>query len=277
MVVWGGPSDTYYQWGQFVDPVYESAPYTHSIHLASIDFADRLLLNGHLVVRCDHGGGHTPGPVSYDPDRGGYVWPQSWPFRYLYDHVRGQPSPYATSFPAGTMPSSCTLPTPPTPVEVLFSTVASINDEPRDGLGDSFWPLPAPNPYLLVGSDRELRGIMEFDLSAFAGNTIRSARLVGAIHENNALYTGPRDFTFVMYTANGISDLGDFEIGGALVGTTSFSPPNEVSVWFDIDVTSQLQDLLDGGAQFAGIRAECASPISAASVLDGNTRLVILP
>ena len=110
MVSWGGPSDAYYHWGQTVDPLYESAPYTHSFHLASIDFADRLEQNGQLVVRCDHGGGHAPGPVSNDPSRGGYLWPQSWPFRYLYDHVRGQPSPYATSFPTGTMPASCVLP-----------------------------------------------------------------------------------------------------------------------------------------------------------------------
>jgi hypothetical protein len=107
MIVWGGPNDAYYQWGQIVDPLYESSPYTHSFDLAALDFAARLEQNAQFVVRCDHGGGHTPGPISYDASRGGYLWPQNWPFRWLYDHVRGAPSPFAAGFPAGTMPSAC--------------------------------------------------------------------------------------------------------------------------------------------------------------------------
>ncbi len=141
MIVWGGTSDANYQWGQSVDPLYESAPYTHSFDLAANDFADRLELNGQLVVRCNHGSGHEPGPVSNDPSRGGYVWPQNWPFRYLYDHVRGQPSPYETSFPAGTMPSSCTLPPPPPPNPDLLPCLVGGNVINFDGqAGDYIHP-----------------------------------------------------------------------------------------------------------------------------------------
>lgn len=108
MVSWGGTTDTYYQWGQTVDPAYRlgqtpntQAYYTHSFHLAATDFVNRLVQNGHYLVQCNHGGGHQPGPV-------GFAWPQSWPFRFLYDATRGMVHPYRSGgIPAGTMPTVC--------------------------------------------------------------------------------------------------------------------------------------------------------------------------
>ena len=84
MVVWGGPADTY---GNF------------SFDVASRDFSEELQDDGHFVVECDHGGGHTvpQGAASF-----------TW--RFFEEHPKGlEAEPWADGLPSE-LPSYCVLP-----------------------------------------------------------------------------------------------------------------------------------------------------------------------
>lgn len=102
MVGWGGTTDTVNASEAF-DPAYASPPgsNTYSFHIAAQDFANRLIADGDNTFRCNYGGGHfTVGPVTS-------WWPQNWPFQFLYQHVRGQPSNWFDgSIPPNTIPAS---------------------------------------------------------------------------------------------------------------------------------------------------------------------------
>lgn len=82
-LLWGGPSDTF---GNF------------SFETASLELSRRLRANGSFVLHCVGDFGHALPPM---PE-------QIWPF--FRDHVRGQPSPYASGVPGGTFPGICRVP-----------------------------------------------------------------------------------------------------------------------------------------------------------------------
>ena len=86
MITWGGPSDTYGGGAvRFED--------------LSLTFSAGLQADGHFVVECDHGRGHTLPPWGIGP-----VW------SFLSAHPKGvSPSPWADGLPAD-MPSDCRIP-----------------------------------------------------------------------------------------------------------------------------------------------------------------------
>jgi hypothetical protein len=136
--------------------------------------------------------------------------------------------------------------------------VASIHDEPRDGLGDSFNDPPFVG-LIRATSSREDRPIQEYDVSPYIGMTVSSARISGTIYNNNAGGDWPRAFDFILYYGNGQADLSDFEIPGTTVGTAlwpTYPPP----LTFSFDATAAVQALLDGGAQYVGLKVVGTSP-----------------
>lgn len=84
MLIWGGASDTY---GTF------------SFDIANQDLSEGLQDDGHFVVECDHGGGHTI------PSGAGEM---AWMF--MTDHPKGvDPEPWKNAVPAGA-PDYCIIP-----------------------------------------------------------------------------------------------------------------------------------------------------------------------
>src|SRR5882672_2692678 len=81
------------------------------------------------------------------------------------------------------------------------SVVASIDDSPRDGLGDTFNNAPFDG-LLRQTAGNEDRAIQEFDLSSLSGATLGSAMLSGTVFVNNAFDNGPRNFDFSLYAGN---------------------------------------------------------------------------
>ncbi len=82
LLVWGGPTDTY---GNF------------SFDSTTRTFSTRLQADGHLVVECEGTFGHQ-----LPPDQESFV-------RFLNDHRRGQPEPYANGLPSN-WPGWCRIP-----------------------------------------------------------------------------------------------------------------------------------------------------------------------
>jgi hypothetical protein len=144
--------------------------------------------------------------------------------------------------------------------------VASIHDEPLDGYGDSF---NGAFPGLLrQQSYREDRAIQEYDVSPYAGMMVTSAEISGTIYVNNGGGDWPRIFDFIIYDGNGQADLSDFEIAGTVVGVETW-PQDSGPLAFSFDVTAEVQDLLDGGGEFVGLKVDPTSENSFPSILDG--------
>ena len=157
--------------------------------------------------------------------------------------------------------------------DLLPAVRASIHDEPRDGLGDSFNDAPFEG-LLRVQSSRADRAIAEYDVSAFAGGNVTSATIHGTIFNNNAGGDFPRVFEFLIYSGNGQADLSDYQIDAVLVGKASWpapSPPLE----FSFDVAEAVQDVLDSGATFVGFRVQGISDNLFPSILGDDATLSI--
>jgi poly(3-hydroxybutyrate) depolymerase len=86
LVMWGGATDTY-----------GTPPFNVDFSATSSDFANRLEGDGHLVMRCDHGGGHS---VPFEIHDVLSAW--------LAPHVYGQPSPFEDGDDSA-FPSWCSL------------------------------------------------------------------------------------------------------------------------------------------------------------------------
>ncbi len=166
-----------------------------------------------------------------------------------------------------------TILTPAAADDLLPAVRASIHDEPRDDVGDSFNNSPFEG-LLRVQSHRADRAIAEYDLSAFAGGNVNSATIHGTIFNNNAGGDFPRVFEFVIYAGNGQADLSDYQIDGTVVGEASWgapSPPLE----FSFDIADAVQEVLDSGATFVGFRVQGISDNLFPSILDEATTLSI--
>jgi hypothetical protein len=147
---------------------------------------------------------------------------------------------------------------------------ASIKDTPRDGLGDGFNATPFEG---LVRQTAALedRAVEEFDVSALSGAILQSATLSGNVYVNNAFDVGLRTFDFSLYAGNGVADVSDFEIASILVGTGAYHPPGQTTFPYSFDVTAALQQLLNGGATFAGLKLDSSSEPNFPNILDFAT------
>jgi hypothetical protein len=150
-------------------------------------------------------------------------------------------------------------------VDVTPAFLIALDDFPRDGVADA----TNLTPFILKVSTREMRATAEFDLSAFASLT--SARLQGTVVMGNSVDSGVRILDFLLYSADGVSDLADFGILGVVVGSVSYQPPTDPSVFYDFDVRDEIQSLLDGGATFVGLRVQARNEPQEVSVLPNPT------
>ncbi len=142
--------------------------------------------------------------------------------------------------------------TAPLAAQSLTSVVAfSVHDEPVDGLGDTF---NASTSLVRTQSTRADRAMHEFDANPIAGQLIVSATVSGTVSVNNAFDNGVRTFDFELYAGNGIADLDDYQIPGTVVGSGSYQPPIDTSFSYSFDVTATLQQLIDCGATFIGLK-----------------------
>jgi hypothetical protein len=146
-------------------------------------------------------------------------------------------------------------------VDVEPAFLVALDDLPRDGVADAI----NPTPFILMVSTREMRATAEFDLSAFSSLT--SARLQGRVVMASSADSGVRTLDFVLYAADGVSDLADFGIPGVAVGSVSYQPPTDPSVLYDFDVRNEIQSLLDGGTTIVGLRVQAQNEPQESSVL----------
>lgn len=158
--------------------------------------------------------------------------------------------------------------------DLLPVVVASIHDEPRDGLGDSF-NSSSFEGLLREQSTREDRAILEYDVSAFGGSSITIATVSGRVSVNNSFNNGVRTFDFLLYDGNGQADLSDFQISATVVGSGSYHPPPDTFFDFSFDVTAEVQGLITGGATHIGLKVDCSSNPNFPNILSPITLLSI--
>lgn len=158
--------------------------------------------------------------------------------------------------------------------QLMPIVAASIHDEPRDGLGDSFNADPFTG-LLREQSTREDRAILEYDASAFVGGGIDSATVAGRVDVNNSFDNGVRTFNVIIYSGNGLADLSDFQVGGTVIGSFSYHPPDDLSVTFSFDATNAVRDLLNNGRGFIGVKVDCTSDPNFPNILSPTTSLTI--
>jgi hypothetical protein len=155
--------------------------------------------------------------------------------------------------------------------DVPPTVFASIQDSPVDGMGDTFNAAPFHGVISISTPQLESRAIQEFNVSAFTGTSIQSAILAGKVSVNNSFDVGVRTFDFLLYTANGVAELSDFQIPALFVGAGQYYPPAPPNFTYSFDVTSVLQTMLDGGATWVGLKVVCTSDPNYPNILDDTT------
>lgn len=163
-----------------------------------------------------------------------------------------------------------------TATDVAPTVVASIHDQPFDGVGDSFNAAPFEGLLRKGSPTQEDRAIQEFAVASFTGQSLASATLQGAIASNNAFDVGVRTFEFRLYAGNGSADLSDFAVTGVVVGTASYHPPITTSLTYTFDVSAAAQSLLAGGATWIGVQVRCTTDPNYPNVLDVTTSRLAL-
>ncbi len=136
--------------------------------------------------------------------------------------------------------------------EFLPVVSASIQDRPRDGLGDGF---NSASGFLLLMHPRESRAIVEFDPGNMKSRTITQGTLDFAITMDKQGGAKYREFNIVLYAGNGIADLQDFSVEGISAGKVGYDVSSGTTA-FHLDVTSAVRQLFASGATNIGMRIE---------------------
>ncbi len=134
------------------------------------------------------------------------------------------------------------------------------------------------NGLLRKTATREERAIQEYDISQFAGMTVLSATIRGTVAANNGFDNGPREFDFGIYSGDGVATPADFSASATVVGNGSYAPPTDSSFDFSFDVTAEVQAILDGGGNWAGLLVVPTSSPNFPNILiddDGDAVLII--
>lgn len=158
-------------------------------------------------------------------------------------------------------------------VIITPSVRASIHDEPRDGIGDSFNLSPFEG-LLRQQISREDRAIIELDLSSFSGTTLTQAKLDFTISVNNSGGSQFREFDVLLYFGNGLADLSDFSDPATFVTTIGYSVPDG-SKDFSLDVLDTTQAILADGALFIGMRLDPIGNDNFPSILVADSSITI--
>lgn len=152
---------------------------------------------------------------------------------------------------------------------------ASIQDSPRDGLGDAFSNPPFEGLLRQTASTEE-RAIQEFDVASLSGAAIQSATLSGKVSVNNSFDNGPRTFSFSLYAGNGTAELTDFQIAATQVGVGQYHPPMDTSFNYSFDVAAVLQTFVSAGTTHIGLRVDCTSEPNFPNILDLATSQLVV-
>ncbi len=151
---------------------------------------------------------------------------------------------------------------------------ASIHDQPRDGIGDSFnESFPTLIRQLEIGSIED-RAIVEFDLQGIN----EPINLVALDLRIYGQLVGPevRTFDLIGYAANGAADLADFNAPGSLIRTVSYLGA-QASSTYRLDVTSVVQQFLAAGATHFGLRVDSQIDVGPSHVVEAKLSINGLP
>ncbi|MEN0021334.1 MAG: VPLPA-CTERM sorting domain-containing protein [Planctomycetota bacterium] len=117
-------------------------------------------------------------------------------------------------------------------------------------------------------SRNDHRAIYEWDLSQLAGPTIVSANLSGLINQLQQAQNAPFTWELYVYSGDGSITFGDFNpLGEILVGTVTESAAN-TDAPFSVDVTAELQALVNAGATHIGVQTRQIGNFSIANADD---------
>jgi hypothetical protein len=154
------------------------------------------------------------------------------------------------------------------PSGTTFSPIvtASIHDEPRDGLGNSFNTVF--DSTVRQTPSAEDRAIAEFDVSRVAAAPVNLAVLDFTLGVNGQ-GTPLRTYDVYAYAGNGQGDLADFSTPGTKVGTVTLTG-SQMGHDYRLDVTSAVQALLGGGNQVIGVRVDPVNDSTPTLFLDAT-------
>ena len=137
--------------------------------------------------------------------------------------------------------------------------IFGIEDTDQDGTPDGFSSAGLANAV----SDRftERRTFAEFLLLDGLGMVVQSASFSGTLEEEFSFGFGttPAEIAIELYTGNGLSDLADWDASVVTLGTLILEDDFDLAN-FTFDATAALQDVLDTGGTFAGIRVRTLTP-----------------
>jgi PEP-CTERM motif len=143
------------------------------------------------------------------------------------------------------------------PIRLLLpAVVGAVNDVPTDGIGDVVVsdPLISRVPGRNVSS-----AIVEFDLSGLT-RPVRHVHFDTFITASSFEDTGPRTIAISLFSGNGRLDTNDFAIPALRLGAVTYDPTADVRVAvFEGRITPLLNQLIEEGATFAGVRYEAVN------------------
>lgn len=131
--------------------------------------------------------------------------------------------------------------------------IFGILDGDQDGTPEEFSSASLADAVL----DRfdERRSFAEFSVMDGAGLTVDAATLSGVIDEQFSFGFGPAPAEIIveLYGGNGLADLSDWDIAAVSLGTITLVDDFDLAP-FQYDVTADVQNLLDNGFDFVGVR-----------------------
>jgi len=130
-----------------------------------------------------------------------------------------------------------------------------------DRISDTNSLLPARG--IFTGFNVDAHAIMTFDISDYSHRPLSSAFLTGyGTKVDNAAYPDSIDGNFyIYYGGNGLVELDDFNTPGTFIGNVTFTPSSPFNLeYFQLDITSYLQELLNTNHEYAEFRVEAEYP-----------------
>ena len=147
-----------------------------------------------------------------------------------------------------------------------FTSGGLLDNAPHNGTGDS----TNTSRFLQrTAGGTEHRAAFEYNLVDYGGISLQSAFFDGLIQTNNSFDTGPRQIGVEIYGADGIIKTTDFSLSGVLAEQIVHNPSLASTTPFHIDLTDEIQSLLNAGQTMIGVRL---TPLNdqAASVIVGS-------
>lgn len=139
-----------------------------------------------------------------------------------------------------------------------ISSAGLRDNAPEDGIADAI----GSTLWVYNISTATAVAVMEYNVSAFTGQSLSVATVQGKLFVNNSNDRGVRTFLVKVYAGNGSTELDDYAIEATEVGQFFYSPPTDHDVEFSIDMLDVATSLIENGATYLGVRVEPAGPDS---------------